>query len=142
MRKKKPAWPADIDLAQRFPHPTNTSVVAFLTNGSLWSAHSDPAEEFYFGLKEIPDAKVYCPDIKSYAYHMAYTPHGVIFGLVIGLSSIYLRLPQSQEWAKSNCRNPFPEMGPEWYEFLVNYDRGFSSSKWLRRAYDEAVALT
>lgn len=142
MRKKKPAWPADVDLAQRFPHPANVSVVAFLTNGYRWSAHSDPAEEFYFGVKDIAGAKVYSPDSKHFAYEMAYTPRRVIFGLVLGMGGIYLRLPKSKEWAKANGGNPFPEIGPEWYEFEVKYDRGLSSSKWLGRANDEASTLT
>ncbi len=138
MHKKKPAWPADADLAKRFSHPANTSIVALLTNGYPWSAHSDPAEEFYFGRKDLPGVEAYCPDSEHFAYEFAYTDNGIIFGVVLGMRDIYVRLPKSGEWARTLGGAPFPEIGPDWYAFEVKYDRGVSSSRWLRRAYDEA----
>jgi hypothetical protein len=138
MSNKIKKWATEFDLVKVAQHPVNVMVIAMLKK-TRPDSHSDSGEEFIIGLEKLPDANVYTPR-RPYGYIMAYTDNGVVFALALG-TGVFFRFYESQQWAIENGGKPYPDLGPEWFSIEVKYDKGKTTSKWLQRAFDDAINL-
>ncbi len=132
-------WPADRDLAQRFPHPANARVIRYLQREEPWSAHGDLADELFLAARDLPGVSRYCPDPDAYAYWMLSTSNGVIFALAVGMSSLQLRLPEASAAAAKDGAARSADLGLDWLSFEVfgsDMPRARARlAQWMRRAH-------
>ena len=137
------AWVLD----PRFDVPVNAEVVHFI-RANRPSAHSDVAEQLYRAIRGVPGAAFYCPDNAGYAWVVAHTSDGRIFGLAYGMRSYALRVgAEGEAEAVADGAVLAPEIGRGWicldpFNVEVNTaDMRLRLAHWTARAMRFVAAL-
>lgn len=112
---------------------TNQRVLAYLQN---LSAHDEAGSALREALKPLGAVQLFCPDWASYRYVVASTQN-LIFGVALGMNTIGFRLsPHFKSRALQTGGEAFPELGPEWVQFVSKSDwPALDLRFWALKAY-------
>ena len=127
-----------IPIPQNLLNEENREILAYIKGQS---AHSDVCEPFLKSVQQFDDVEIYCPDWQNYRYVIVYNEQSIIFGFVIGMSSLYLRLPEThhQDLIDQNA-NKASNISSNWYTFPLfrSYECEEKLDYWVREAHKYA----
>jgi hypothetical protein len=115
------------DPREKFPHPLNAPVLAYLAAGAAISDAPGAHNVDEYVLHTHPDFEDVMTRLAreldarargAYGYRVLTTRHGLLFALAAGTSTLGVRLPE-RAWpmALEFGGMPWPEAGPDWIRF-------------------------
>lgn len=125
----------------------NASLIEYLQKEQP-SAHADVVDLLVKSADMLAGVSYFCPDSDNYAYYLAHTRGGIVFGAALGLSALAFRLPnQAISGALAKGGELFKELGDNWVMFNPFWPERNDEhllhelQHWCRLAYHHALAL-
>ena len=130
MGRRRDESPRPLDRGEpreKFPHPLNAPVLAYLADGAAISDAPSAHNVDEYVLRTHPDVEEALTRLAAdldarargaYGHPVLVTRHGILFALAAGTGTLGLRLPD-RAWpmALEFGGMPWPEAGPDWVRF-------------------------